>query len=158
MHLSICPICIKKSSGEYSSGPPSPSAKKSYPNWQKKTSPWGGVGKATRLKTCFRWQPIIGSVTRAVSDEWKLNAWQRGSIVSMVFIGVCLGNLLSGKVGYVASHGNILIYSICINFDSYEFRWNYMDLCGFVWILFELILICINFDFTSIHTDSQWFV
>jgi len=63
---------------------------------------------------------IIGSVTRAVNEEWKLNAWQRGSIVSVVFLGVGLGNLLSGRMGdtigrrlpIVISYGLIFVFSM----------------------------------------------
>eukprot|EP00440_Ansanella_granifera_P023510 gb/GFBE01025530.1/.p1 GENE.gb/GFBE01025530.1/~~gb/GFBE01025530.1/.p1 ORF type:complete len:481 (+),score=89.60 gb/GFBE01025530.1/:1-1443(+) len=42
---------------------------------------------------------IIGSVSRAVSQEWGLEAWQRGALVSLVFIGVLLGNSASGPFG-----------------------------------------------------------
>jgi len=63
---------------------------------------------------------IISSVTRAVSDEWGLNAWERGSIVSIVFIGIMLGNILSGQLGdalgrripIVVSYAGILVLSI----------------------------------------------
>jgi len=42
---------------------------------------------------------IIGSVTRAVGHEWDLRAWQRGSLVSLVFVGVLFGNSASGPFG-----------------------------------------------------------
>ncbi|CAK9056449.1 unnamed protein product [Durusdinium trenchii] len=52
---------------------------------------------------------IQGSVTRSaaghkwhlplVTDEWALEAWQRGAIVSVVFIGILLGNTIGGPLG-----------------------------------------------------------
>ncbi|CAE7576718.1 SVOP [Symbiodinium natans] len=42
---------------------------------------------------------ILGSVTRAVSDEWNLNGLQRGLVVSIVFVGILLGNTCSGPLG-----------------------------------------------------------
>jgi len=42
---------------------------------------------------------IVGSVTKSVSDEWDLSASQRGMVVSTVFIGVMIGNYLSGMMG-----------------------------------------------------------
>lgn len=42
---------------------------------------------------------LLGSVTRSVADEWSLEAWQRGAIVSVVFIGILLGNTLGGPLG-----------------------------------------------------------
>eukprot|EP00439_Symbiodinium_sp_Y106_P060034 s1128_g8.t2 len=42
---------------------------------------------------------ILGSVTKAVSDEWALNGFQRGMVVSIVFIGILLGNTSSGPLG-----------------------------------------------------------
>lgn len=42
---------------------------------------------------------LLSSLMRAVSLEWNLSAAERGTIVSVVFFGVMLGNLLSGLVG-----------------------------------------------------------
>lgn len=42
---------------------------------------------------------LIGTVTRAVSNEWHLNSWQRGFVVSIVFVGILLGNMSSGPLG-----------------------------------------------------------
>jgi len=39
---------------------------------------------------------LIGSVTRAVAQEWDLTATQKGAVVSIVFAGVFAGNLISG--------------------------------------------------------------
>lgn len=42
---------------------------------------------------------LLGSVTKAVSGEWNLDMWQRGIVVSVVFFGVLVGNLMSGFLG-----------------------------------------------------------
>lgn len=42
---------------------------------------------------------IIGSVTRSVAGEWDLGSWQRGSLSSLVFVGVLVGNTISGPFG-----------------------------------------------------------
>jgi putative MFS transporter len=42
---------------------------------------------------------LLGSVTKAVSGEWDLDMWQRGIVVSVVFFGVLIGNLMSGFLG-----------------------------------------------------------
>lgn len=42
---------------------------------------------------------LLGSVTRAVSSEWNLDMWQRGIVVSVVFFGVLVGNIMSGFLG-----------------------------------------------------------
>jgi len=63
---------------------------------------------------------LIGSVTRAVSDDWSLSGFQRGLVVSVVFIGVLFGNAISGSLGdnygrrlpIVSSYAGILIFSL----------------------------------------------
>lgn len=42
---------------------------------------------------------LISAVTQAVSVEWQLQAWQRGLVVSIVFVGILLGNSLCGPIG-----------------------------------------------------------
>lgn len=42
---------------------------------------------------------LLGSVTRAVALEWHLDAWQKGIVVSVVFLGVLMGNLMGGVIG-----------------------------------------------------------
>lgn len=42
---------------------------------------------------------LIGTVTRAVSQEWHMHAWQRGMVVSVVFVGILIGNAISGPMG-----------------------------------------------------------
>jgi len=41
---------------------------------------------------------LIGSVTNAVAQEWGLAPWQKGAMVSIVFVGVCMGNFMSGLI------------------------------------------------------------
>lgn len=42
---------------------------------------------------------LVGTVTRAVSEEWGLEAVDRGSVVSIVFVGILCGNALAGPLG-----------------------------------------------------------
>lgn len=42
---------------------------------------------------------LIGSITRSLSTEWGLTAIERGCIVSVLFLGVLLGNGASGALG-----------------------------------------------------------
>lgn len=73
---------------------------------------------------------LLGSVTRSVADEWALEAWQRGAIVSVVFIGILLGNTVGGPLGdstgrktpILLSFIGIVLFSVisasCIGFWS----------------------------------------
>jgi putative MFS transporter len=42
---------------------------------------------------------LIGSITSALSADWHLSGTQRGMVVTLVFVGVLVGNALSGVVG-----------------------------------------------------------
>lgn len=42
---------------------------------------------------------ILGAIAQTVGPQWKLETWQRGSLVSVVFVGVLIGNLMSGVIG-----------------------------------------------------------
>ncbi|CAD7952855.1 unnamed protein product [Amoebophrya sp. A25] len=42
---------------------------------------------------------LLSALIRAVSLEWEFTASERGSVVGVVFIGVLIGNLLSGTIG-----------------------------------------------------------
>lgn len=42
---------------------------------------------------------LISSVTDSVSDVWGLSSFESGFIVSLVYIGVLLGNMMSGPIG-----------------------------------------------------------
>lgn len=63
---------------------------------------------------------LITSITQAVDDEWQLRPWERGAIVSIVFFGVLLGNLMSGVAGdllgrkwpLIGSYFGLLVFSL----------------------------------------------
>lgn len=63
---------------------------------------------------------LIGTVTRAVSKEWTLGSTQRGLVVSVVFLGVLLGNGVSGplsdswgrKIPIVLSYSMVAFFSV----------------------------------------------
>lgn len=42
---------------------------------------------------------IMGSISTLLHDEWELSPFQRGFMVSVVFIGFAVGNIISGKIG-----------------------------------------------------------
>jgi MFS transporter, AAHS family, benzoate transport protein len=42
---------------------------------------------------------VMGSITTLLHDHWELNAWVRGLLVSCVFVGFSVGNMLSGLIG-----------------------------------------------------------
>lgn len=75
---------------------------------------------------------LIGSVTRAVAEEWRLAAWQRGAVVSVVFVGIFLGNAASGPLGdswgrrlpIVASYAAVFVFSILS-----AAAWDFWGLC-----------------------------
>jgi len=75
---------------------------------------------------------LIGSVTLAVAKEWGFTPWQKGSVVSIVFIGVCIGNFVSGvvcdkfgrRLPICASYVGVALFSI---FSATT--WNYASLC-----------------------------
>merc|ERR1719198_130566 len=41
----------------------------------------------------------MGSISTLLHDEWELSPFQRGFMVSVVFIGFAVGNIISGKIG-----------------------------------------------------------
>mmetsp|Transcript_40534 Transcript_40534/g.75965 ORF Transcript_40534/g.75965 Transcript_40534/m.75965 type:complete len:486 (+) Transcript_40534:97-1554(+) len=63
---------------------------------------------------------LLSSVTRALTVEWNMDVWQRSVILSVVFIGVFIGNLLSGLVGdrygrrlpILISFGGVFVFSL----------------------------------------------
>ncbi|CAD7972120.1 unnamed protein product [Amoebophrya sp. A25] len=67
-----------------------------------------GVGLA-QLRVCLAgggvWSAdgaellLISSVTQALANEWDLSAMERGCVVSIVFVGVMWGNIISGDLG-----------------------------------------------------------
>lgn len=42
---------------------------------------------------------LLGSITSAVKVEWNLSPFEKGFVVSIVFLGVLVGNALSGHLG-----------------------------------------------------------
>eukprot|EP00392_Amoebophrya_sp_AT5.2_P004146 g4154.t1 len=42
---------------------------------------------------------VMGSITTLLHGHWDLSALVRGTMVSVVFLGFCVGNLLSGVIG-----------------------------------------------------------
>jgi len=69
---------------------------------------------------------LISSVTLAVSDEWNLASTERGLIVTIVFIGVLIGNLFCGPLGdtygrrhvIIASYAGIFLFSVLSSFSD----------------------------------------
>lgn len=63
---------------------------------------------------------LICTVTRAVSKEMDLRAWERGIIVSVVFVGIFIGNFLCGPLGdtlgrrmpVILSYAGVCIFSL----------------------------------------------
>lgn len=63
---------------------------------------------------------LIGSVTRSLARDWDLNAAERGFVVSVVFVGVLLGNGVSGSLGdrygrripILLSYSTIVLFSL----------------------------------------------
>eukprot|EP00929_Paragymnodinium_shiwhaense_P051327 TRINITY_DN25840_c0_g1_i1.p1 TRINITY_DN25840_c0_g1~~TRINITY_DN25840_c0_g1_i1.p1 ORF type:complete len:508 (-),score=111.23 TRINITY_DN25840_c0_g1_i1:316-1839(-) len=76
---------------------------------------------------------LIGSVTRAVNEEWGLHATERGLIVSTVFVGVLFGNLLSGSLGdqfgrkppILISYFGVFVFSMLT-----VFAWDFYSMCA----------------------------
>merc|ERR1719414_996815 len=42
---------------------------------------------------------VMGSITTLLHGHWELSAAIRGLMVSVVFVGFSVGNMLSGKIG-----------------------------------------------------------
>lgn len=68
-----------------------------------------GFGRAQwfmAIPTCGVWMAdgaellLIASVTRAVAFEWGLSGLERSMATAIVFVGVLIGNFLSGSYGY----------------------------------------------------------
>lgn len=62
---------------------------------------------------------IISSITRSLSDEWHISANARGTAASIIFVGMCFGNTVSGPMGdhwgrkrmIIASYFGIVAFS-----------------------------------------------
>lgn len=58
---------------------------------------------------------LITAVTRAVAEDWGLHPFQRGLAVTIVFVGVLIGNLICGPLGDAYGRRQMIITSyICI--------------------------------------------
>lgn len=63
---------------------------------------------------------LIGTVTQSVSREWGLRAWERGLVVSVVFVGIFIGNFVCGPLGdtwgrrmpVILSYAGVCLFSI----------------------------------------------
>lgn len=93
---------------------------------------------------------LITSITKAVDKEWGLYTWEKGLIVSIVFFGVFIGNLLSGITGdvlgrrlpIITSYFGIVLFSLLSVLST-----NSVGLCGtrfFVGVSFGLGQPCFN--------------
>jgi len=73
---------------------------------------------------------LISCVTMAVSLEWNLSPVARASIVTIVFFGIMLGNLLSGPIGdnfgrrhvIVLSYGSMFVFSLLSSYSRCFFE------------------------------------
>lgn len=54
---------------------------------------------------------LITSVTKAVADDWGLDPWQRAMGVTIVFVGVLIGNLICGPLGDRYGRRHLIIFS-----------------------------------------------
>mmetsp|Transcript_1761 Transcript_1761/g.3920 ORF Transcript_1761/g.3920 Transcript_1761/m.3920 type:complete len:491 (+) Transcript_1761:92-1564(+) len=62
---------------------------------------------------------ILGAVTAMVAKEWGMPVWQKGAVVSIVFLGVLFGNLISGALGdYFGRRVPILVSFLGVFFFS----------------------------------------
>lgn len=77
---------------------------------------------------------LISSVSEVVSREWDFNASQRGMVVTFVYLGVLVGNILSGPFGdsfgrrlpILLSFLFIFVFSLCS-----AFSWGFWSLSFF---------------------------
>lgn len=75
---------------------------------------------------------LISAVTSSVAREWSLDALERGSMVTLVYLGVFLGNLVSGPLGdkygrrqlILSSYIGIFVFSLVSSFMA-----SYFALC-----------------------------
>jgi len=59
---------------------------------------------------------LISSVTDSVSEVWSLSSFESGLVVSLVYVGVLLGNLLSGPIGDVYGRRGPIVASFWLVF------------------------------------------
>lgn len=69
---------------------------------------------------------LISSVAQAVSAEWGLSHYERGMVVTIVFLGILSGNLVSGPLGdsfgrremIIISYFAIFVFSILSSYST----------------------------------------
>lgn len=74
---------------------------------------------------------VISSVTNVVSDDWDLTRFQRSSVVTLVFVGIFLGNFASGPLGDAAGRQRIIVisyYSIFLFSVASSYAWGFWSL------------------------------
>lgn len=79
---------------------------------------------------------LITAVTGSVADVWSLGHFERGITVTIVFIGVLIGNLICGPLGdrfgrrhlIISSYIGIFIFSILSSFASNYFIFSFFRL------------------------------
>lgn len=74
---------------------------------------------------------VISSVTNAVADDWDFSRFQKGSVVTLVFVGIFLGNFASGHLGDTMGRQRVIVASYyCIFLFSFasSFSWEYWSL------------------------------
>eukprot|EP00746_Dinoflagellata_sp_MGD_P164518 gnl/MRDRNA2_/MRDRNA2_93179_c0_seq1.p1 gnl/MRDRNA2_/MRDRNA2_93179_c0~~gnl/MRDRNA2_/MRDRNA2_93179_c0_seq1.p1 ORF type:complete len:483 (-),score=62.44 gnl/MRDRNA2_/MRDRNA2_93179_c0_seq1:54-1502(-) len=72
---------------------------------------------------------IIGSITRAMSKEWDISANERGAAASIIYVGIGMGNMISGPMGdrwgrkpmIVSSFIGIAVFS-CLSAAAVSFK------------------------------------
>mmetsp|Transcript_79627 Transcript_79627/g.234188 ORF Transcript_79627/g.234188 Transcript_79627/m.234188 type:complete len:504 (-) Transcript_79627:44-1555(-) len=75
---------------------------------------------------------LISSVTEAVSGEWNFSAAERGLVVTVVYLGVLVGNILSGPFGDMMGRRlPILVSFTCVFIFSMlsTLAWGFFSLC-----------------------------
>mmetsp|Transcript_50058 Transcript_50058/g.88238 ORF Transcript_50058/g.88238 Transcript_50058/m.88238 type:complete len:519 (-) Transcript_50058:182-1738(-) len=87
---------------------------------------------------------LISSVAQAVSAEWGLSHYERGMVVTIVFLGILSGNLISGPLGdsfgrremIIISYFSIFVFSIMSSYSTGY--WNLVIVRFFVGASFGL--------------------
>eukprot|EP00929_Paragymnodinium_shiwhaense_P044566 TRINITY_DN22845_c0_g1_i2.p1 TRINITY_DN22845_c0_g1~~TRINITY_DN22845_c0_g1_i2.p1 ORF type:complete len:443 (+),score=74.83 TRINITY_DN22845_c0_g1_i2:99-1427(+) len=85
---------------------------------------------------------LISSVTQAVADEWSFSPLQRGTVVSIVFVGILAGNLLSGPIGDSLGRRQLIIWSYVG-----IFVWSMVSSLAVDFYSLSLTRLCVGFSF-----------
>lgn len=71
---------------------------------------------------------LISSVTRSIGKEWGLSGSEKGLVVSVVFVGVMVGNLLSGWLGDAVGINILIITRLNLRLNYYLIIVYYLNL------------------------------